>query len=248
MSPEQASASPRLDGRTDQYSLACVLYEMLAGEPSYTGTTAQAIIAKRIAEPVPHLSTLRSVPQPVEATARRALAKAPADRFPTTMEFAAALSKTPPQRVLTGRMAALLAGGAMLLALSLLAFLLRPVDAASMTSRQFTFTGKATLPALSPDGQRVAYVSGNRSLVVQRIDGGDPLVLVPPTRWALGPRWSTDGRALVLPMMRDSAELAATWMVPSDGGAARGAARAARSGGAGKEAWVCAGASTVPRS
>ena len=57
MSPEQASGEPRLDGRTDQYSLGCVLYEMLAGEPPYTGPTAQAIIAKRLSEPVPHLST-----------------------------------------------------------------------------------------------------------------------------------------------------------------------------------------------
>ncbi len=58
MSPEQATADPKLDGRTDQYSLASVLYEMLAGEPPYTGPTAQAIIAKRLSEPIPHLSTL----------------------------------------------------------------------------------------------------------------------------------------------------------------------------------------------
>src|SRR5262245_59480953 len=62
MSPEQATADPKLDGRTDQYSLACVLYEMLAGEPPYTGPTAQAIIAKRFSEPVPHVSTVREVP------------------------------------------------------------------------------------------------------------------------------------------------------------------------------------------
>src|SRR2546428_11970456 len=91
MSPEQATADPKLDGRSDQYSLASVLYEMLAGEPPYTGPTAQAIIAKRFSEPVPHLGTLRTVPPHVEAAVTRALAKSPADRFATTAAFAAAL-------------------------------------------------------------------------------------------------------------------------------------------------------------
>src|SRR5881398_1744616 len=91
MSPEQASAEPKLDGRTDQYSLACVLYEMLAGEPPYTGPTAQAVIAKRLTEPIPHLRTVRDVPEAVERAVTKALAKAPADRFATLAAFAAAL-------------------------------------------------------------------------------------------------------------------------------------------------------------
>jgi hypothetical protein len=93
MSPEQASASTRLDGRSDQYSLACVVYEMLAGEPPYTGPTAQAVIAKRFGEPIPHLSTLRAVPLPIDAAITRALAKAPADRFVTAKDFGAALQE-----------------------------------------------------------------------------------------------------------------------------------------------------------
>src|SRR5207247_6725745 len=92
MSPEQASAEPRLDGRTDQYSLACVLYEMLAGEPPYTGPTAQAIIAKRLSEPIPHLRTVRDVPEAVERAVTKALAKAPADRYATADQFVAALA------------------------------------------------------------------------------------------------------------------------------------------------------------
>ena len=92
MSPEQATAEVRLDGRSDQYSLACVVYEMLAGEPPYSGPTAQAIIAKRFSEPVPHLSTLRAVPSGVDAAVTRALAKAPADRFASVTAFADALS------------------------------------------------------------------------------------------------------------------------------------------------------------
>ena len=71
-----------MDGRTDIYALGCVLYEMLAGEPPYTGPTAQAIIAKRMLEPVPRIRTIReTVPEELERAITRALAKAPADRF-----------------------------------------------------------------------------------------------------------------------------------------------------------------------
>jgi TolB-like protein/Flp pilus assembly protein TadD len=95
MSPEQATAERELDRRTDLYSLACVLYEMLAGEPPYTGPSAQAIIAKRLTEPVPHLRTLREVPDPVEQAVTKALARSPADRFGTVAEFLAALEAAP---------------------------------------------------------------------------------------------------------------------------------------------------------
>ena len=91
MSPEQASASQKLDGRSDQYSLACVVYEMLAGEPPYTGPTACGIIANGFSQPVPHLSTVRAVPRAVEEAVTGALAKTPADRFPTAGAFVAAL-------------------------------------------------------------------------------------------------------------------------------------------------------------
>jgi tetratricopeptide (TPR) repeat protein len=92
MSPEQALSDRDVDGRTDIYALGCVLYEMLAGEPPFTGSTAQAILAKKLVdEPLP-LRTLRStVPVAVERAVARALAKTPADRFPTTEEFVAAL-------------------------------------------------------------------------------------------------------------------------------------------------------------
>lgn len=92
MSPEQAAGSSVVDGRSDLYSLACVVYEMLAGEPPYTGATAQAVIAKRFSEPVPHLRTLRDVPEAVEQVVTKALARAPADRFATAGQFARALS------------------------------------------------------------------------------------------------------------------------------------------------------------
>ena len=95
MCPEQASGG-QMDGRSDIYALGCVLYEMLAGEPPFTGPTPQAILAKRVLEPVPHVRTLREgVPEPLEQAISRALARAPADRFATAAEFARALARGP---------------------------------------------------------------------------------------------------------------------------------------------------------
>jgi tetratricopeptide (TPR) repeat protein len=93
MSPEQATAGP-VDGRSDVYALGCVLYEMLAGEPPYTGPTAQAIMFKRLSDPVPSARRLREeLPEELDAALRRALAKTPADRFATVAEFAQALAE-----------------------------------------------------------------------------------------------------------------------------------------------------------
>ena len=93
MSPEQAVGERDLDGRSDLYALGCVLYEMLAGEPPYTGRTAQVVMARQLTDPVPPLRTVReSVPVTVEQAINRALAKVPADRFATAMQFAEALN------------------------------------------------------------------------------------------------------------------------------------------------------------
>jgi serine/threonine-protein kinase len=91
MSPEQASADRGLDGRSDIYSLGCVLYEMLAGDPPFTGRTAQAIIARRMSEPVPRLRNLRDLPESVDDVVAKALARSPADRFDHASQFAQAL-------------------------------------------------------------------------------------------------------------------------------------------------------------
>jgi TolB-like protein len=93
MSPEQAVGERGLDGRTDIYSLGVVLYELLAGEPPYTGPTAQAVLARRFSEPVPPVRRTRpAVPEAVEHALQRALAPVPADRFSTAAEFARALT------------------------------------------------------------------------------------------------------------------------------------------------------------
>jgi eukaryotic-like serine/threonine-protein kinase len=92
MSPEQAVGERGLDGRSDLYSLGCVVYEMLAGEPPFTGPSAQAILARHALDPVPRLRTVRSaVPEHTERAVTRALGKVPADRFENAEEFAVAL-------------------------------------------------------------------------------------------------------------------------------------------------------------
>ena len=94
MSPEQALAERDIDARSDIYSAGCVLYEMLAGEPPFTGRTAQAIISKRMVDPVPSVRRLRETVSPeVDAALTRALARAPVDRFQTAAEFSSALKQ-----------------------------------------------------------------------------------------------------------------------------------------------------------
>jgi TolB-like protein/tRNA A-37 threonylcarbamoyl transferase component Bud32 len=94
MSPEQALADKSLDGRSDQYSLACVTYEMLAGEPPFSAPSAQGLIAKHLATPVPDITTVRpSVTDEVQDVILHALEKVPADRFPSMATYAAALAE-----------------------------------------------------------------------------------------------------------------------------------------------------------
>ena len=144
MSPEQATATRELDGRSDLYALGCVLYEMLAGQPPFVGATAQQLLARHAMDSVPRLQTVRAtVPEGVERSVMRALAKVPADRFPTAADFAQALAtpgetretaviSSTPQPHRRRRMVALAAGGLGLLALALAAYLLWPRPKAAL--------------------------------------------------------------------------------------------------------------------
>ncbi len=92
MSPEQGAADTTLDGRTDVYALGCVLWEMLAGEPPFSGPTPQVILARKAMEEAPDVRAIRSrVPEALEMCLEGALAPAPADRFATAAGFASAL-------------------------------------------------------------------------------------------------------------------------------------------------------------
>jgi len=229
MSPEQASAEPRLDGRSDQYSLACVLYEMLAGEPPYTGPTAQAIIAKRLTEPIPHLGTVRRVSPAVEAAVTKALAKTPADRFATVGAFVVALTAgstraTRPRWRTAGTLAALIiiSGAAAWLYTS------KNSRVGQDHPNVVPFTsspGGKFSPAFSPDGSDIAFAwkgenDANSDVYVKRIGAGGPLRLTSNPAAEYCPAWSPDGRYIAFFREAQSGG-GAYYVIPALGGAER---------------------------
>ncbi|HEV2290219.1 MAG TPA: serine/threonine-protein kinase, partial [Gemmatimonadales bacterium] len=171
MSPEQALADPQVDGRADIYALGCVLYEMLAGEPPFTGPTAQAVIARHSLDPVPPLTTVRpGVPAELDAAMRRALAKVPADRYPTAADFRAALSGARPAagpRASTGRRWVVAAAAATML-MSAALFLRRPAVAGPPSVAVLPFRN------LSSDPDDEAFSDGmaeELTAALSKIDG-----------------------------------------------------------------------------
>ena len=194
MSPEQAAGGEDLDGRSDIYSLGCVLYEMLSAETPYTGPTPLAILAKKLSEPLPHVSVVReTVPAAVEAALAKALARTPADRFATAGEFAAALSGegfVPAAAPGAGpRRRGLLVAGAALLVVAALAYGLlsgrlggvRRGVVLNATFAPLTMEPGVELnPSLSPDGKWLVYagdVSGNRDIYLLSVGGQNAINL-----------------------------------------------------------------------
>ncbi len=211
MSPEQATGDRQLDARSDVYSLAAVLYEMLAGEPPVTGPTAQAMIAKLLTERPTRLRVIRdSVPEGVDLAVARALAKTPADRFSSAGDFVAALRHAmvaaPPAGITWRRRNVLYAAAAV--ALAVLAFgayrLFRdraPIFALGRSEQLTADPGLEIQPALSPDGRVVAYAAGNAvrmRIFIRPVGGGRTLPLTDDsTAVEAQPRWSPDGTTLL---------------------------------------------------
>ena len=223
MSPEQAAGDNALDARTDVYSLGAVLYEMLAGEPPFGGPTAQAVIAKLMTERPIRLRVAReTVPHAVDAAVARALAKVPADRYPSAGAFAAALSLEPttarlPKVGLRRRSAALVAGVVLLLATggtALVRSVRRPSAPSPATRLQITFSGRADLPVLSPDAAHVAYVERRdcaegadcpSDIVVQEASANGSRRTVGSVHDGNVWEWSPDGRRLLVSDVEDNA-------------------------------------------
>ncbi|HET7040269.1 MAG TPA: protein kinase, partial [Gemmatimonadales bacterium] len=171
MSPEQAAGDPALDGRSDIYALGCVLYEMLAGRPPFTGRNAMEVLARHTMDAVPPLRGARpTVPPTVDQTVSRALAKIPADRFATAREFADAiagrLAAGPAGKgavwagLLSGRVLAIVAGYALFTVLGWLAARwMADRFALSPYLPRFVL---AALAFLLPAVVAVAYIVGNR--------------------------------------------------------------------------------------
>jgi tRNA A-37 threonylcarbamoyl transferase component Bud32 len=178
MSPEQATGDRNVDARSDLYSLASVLYEMLVGEPPITGKTVQAVIAKLLTEPAMHVRTVRpAVAEHVDAAVARALSKVPADRFASVSDFIRTLDTAPsaapngagttgamPSAAKPRRRAALVAGIAGVVVAVTAGGLIasgkfKRVDtsAALRDRTQLTFTGKVSAPTVSADGKQLAY-------------------------------------------------------------------------------------------
>ncbi len=225
MSPEQAMGERTVDARTDIYALGAVTYEMLAGEPPFTGANAQAIVAKVLtAAPEPLSSKRPTVPPPVDEAVAIALQKLPADRFASASEFARALvvpATNIASRARDGVAAASRPGARVWLALAVpLALLVgvvfgygwRRLHTAAAPARVVISTllplPGETWPsyelgthayALSPDGARLAVVTapagGSLMLSIRPLDRLTATTLA-GTEDASVPFWSPDGTSL----------------------------------------------------
>jgi serine/threonine-protein kinase len=209
MSPEQAMGERHIDARADVYALGAITYEMLVGEPPFTGPTMQAIVTRLLADaPRPMTPQRKSIPAHVEAAVFRALEKLPADRFASAREFSAALSGEGHMPRPTARAPktwwreATIASSILAIVLAGILFARRVDLSAPLPLVTSTIAAPADAPselreiALSPDGTALAFVSstavdGGRIWIRRMSDGSaKPLA---ETRGAHLPFWSPDG-------------------------------------------------------
>ena len=213
MSPEQAMGEREITPRADVYALGCVLYEMLSGEPPFTGPTPQAIVARVMTEHPRSLTLQRhTVPAHVENAIAMALEKLPADRFASAAEFSAALADGSGARTAVrpvhpaarfesprSRLAAWAVAGAVLIGLGWLGASLTKRSLGPPPLRMSIPMPSEAAPIalrLSPDGSTLAFVAalGNRlSIYTRRLDDLEPR-RIPGTEDAFSLSWSPDGQ------------------------------------------------------
>jgi serine/threonine-protein kinase len=222
MSPEQATGDRLLDARSDVYSLGCLLYEMLAGEPPHTGPTVQAVIAAVVTKTPERLTARRNtVPPQIEAAVHQALAKLPADRFATAEAFQKALTdpafsvarpvvevpRVGTRAPLAGRNTLLLAALAGVLAIVAAWGWMRPGPVPLVTRYSLYFRPSEQLRglsvsgnrlAISPDGARMVYLGPSANGTALWLRQHDQLraTLIPGTEGVASPFFSPDGRSL----------------------------------------------------
>ena len=233
MSPEQASGREAVTARSDVYSLGCVLYQMLSGEPPYTGPTARMVAIKRLTDPVPSVRRLReAVPAEVDAALTRALQKVSADRFPSAGAFADALaagvestgsSVTPAADVIPGsaprprtarpRRVAAAAIAVALGAAVLAAVLLVPRQSSVPEIGQASFSqitrdpGAEMFPALSPDGEQVAFAKLGVLYIRSLEDGTERRLTTDARAGDTQPTFSPDGTRIAFRSERNGGGL-----------------------------------------
>ncbi|MBA2290897.1 MAG: protein kinase [Gemmatimonadales bacterium] len=218
MSPEQAMGEREITGRSDVYALGAITYEMLAGEPPFTGPTAQAIIARVMTEEPRALTTQRkAIPPGVEEAVFTALEKLPADRYATAAEFAAALKnlnatsmRTAARPAVSGRRGWMIAAGMGAVMLGAGFAMGRAVDRGSggltgvirMTIDLGDSLGVRPIGnlrlAVSPTGERIAFVGSDgpdAALWVRALDDATARLL-PDTKGAFAPFFSPDGESV----------------------------------------------------
>jgi serine/threonine-protein kinase len=220
MSPEQAMGEREITARSDVYALGCVLYEMLTGDPPFTGSTAQAIVARVVTESPRSLTGQRhTIPAHVEAAVLTALEKLPADRFATAAEFAEGLANPTMTMARTGVLPAVvkarrewLTAGALAVVALVAGVVIggRRGDSGSVGRADVV---RATLAlgdsvviraignlrlAISPSGQRIAFIGpdGTDAALWVRFLNQPTAHPLPDTKGAFAPFFSPDGESI----------------------------------------------------
>lgn len=268
MSPEQADEGDRLDARADIYALASVLYEMLTGDPPFLGSTSQAILSRKMAEPVPPMRTVReTIPPSLERSVLKALARVQSDRFRSVQDFAAAIRTSSKQRdvrtlpipdflrhrwhhrsvrIVGMVIVVTMLGG------TLLGLLRRDahVTHSYPIARQITYSGRASRAAISPDGQYLAYtlaVGDSQQVVVQDLaSGGAPNPVATITAIATM-EWSPSGTQILFGSFDPVNSKGLVFTIPRGGGDPHKLAIAGSIGSGVYANWIPGGQSANPQ-